>query len=516
MSALREVFARFGIEVDTKPLQEGERGVNRLEDVFERMERTLTRIANTIDTEVHDISDSLHELDMPPDLPRALDETADKARAAGPAVGGLEGRLGGLRAGALSAAAGVAGVGVAVGAVLGRIVGATTEFAHQNTELALNAQRLGVSTNQLQALGLMAADSGQDLDAMTDAMSTLQERMRDAVQDPRSDPAVQLRALGIAIPRTMAEMPDAITLLEQASDGLAGMSNQTDRVGAAMTVFGDVGRELLPTLQQGSGAVQRYSAELEEMGGGVTPDAIEASQRLVAQQARLDLAFRSLQSSFFQFFLPVIEAGTTAATRMAGVLSEHPHLMEAIGIAAAALGVAMAVAFAPAIAAALPVVAVMILIAAAIGIVILVIEDLIVWVEGGESGLQRLAEAITGIDNLSFDRVKRQFLSFLRTWVSGYNTIAGAVGLPTIDDRAFNDSPAGGGGGGGRATLRSPGTTARAVTPSEGGTRPAGGGNTVNQNTVMNITGSNPQEIARRVQEVMDRSNRDAAEAVAT
>lgn len=277
------------------------------------------------------------------------------------------------------------------------IAGFIGGITHASRELDLNAQRLGITTAQMQQLGLVAADAGQDIDLAVDAVSTLQERMRDSVQDRASDPAKQLRRLGIEIPRTVAEMPDAITLFRQAADGLAAMENQTDRVGAAMTVFGDVGRELLPVLQQGGSVIDQYAAELEMLGGGISEEVVESSREMLAQQARLNLAFDSLKSLIGAEILPRLADMAVRAVQLAAgfveVARESNIVKAAIIVLSgvlAGVGASMAVAYAAPL-------GMFLLIAGSIAVLILLVDDLITLFEGGDSVIGRFIDSMFGL-----------------------------------------------------------------------------------------------------------------------
>lgn len=169
--------------------------------------------------------------------------------------------------------------------------------ARAGGEIAKTANVLGISTEQLQAYALLARQAGRETDDVTDAISTLQERARDAFNDPKSDPAEQFRLLGISATDASGELKSANELFREVSDGFAGMTNQTDRVGAAMTLFGDVGRELLPVLQQGSQAFDLAEARLEALGGGFDDNgtaAAAAFTQIISDAGTVLNGFRSI------------------------------------------------------------------------------------------------------------------------------------------------------------------------------------------------------------------------------
>ena len=105
-----------------------------------------------------------------------------------------------------------------------------------------------------------------------------------------------------------------------------------------MTVFGDVGRELLPVLQRGGRAIDAYSAELEELGGGVSANSIEASQRLGFAMNRLDLVMTSVKDEVLAPLIPVLERVTLELVEMFSQSEEGAEVTRSLGEAAVALG----------------------------------------------------------------------------------------------------------------------------------------------------------------------------------
>lgn len=277
------------------------------------------------------------------------------------------------------------------------LTGFVTDVAHLGNELDLNSRRLGITAQQMQTFGLLAGGAGQDMERVIDAVSTLQERMRDAVQDPQSDPAFQLRKLGVAIPRSVQDMPNAIELWKSAADGLAAMTNQTDAVGAAMTVFGDAGRDLLPVLQQGGAAVDEYAAELARLGGGLSDDVIAASREQQAEMAKLDLAWLSLKSMLAGELIPAFTSFVETATDLAGwflQLAKNTHIVKAamfvLGTVATLVGIKMALAFSP-------ILVPLLLITAAVAGLVLLIDDFFGFLEGKDSVIGRVLDSLFGL-----------------------------------------------------------------------------------------------------------------------
>lgn len=275
------------------------------------------------------------------------------------------------------------------------------EMTHAAMEVDLTRQRLGLSSEQVQAWGLAARMAGRDAEDFVDAISTLQERARDAIIDPKSDPAQQLRLLGVEARDASGALKDGQTLILEVADAMSAMESDTDRVGAAMTLFGDVGRELLPILRQGRAGFEGYEATLRELGGGISEDAIAASREMAMASARLDLAMLSLKSKLSVLLLPALSRSAEASAKFAGALArlaQHGRLME---VTMAALGVAAVTAGRATLLTWLRAAASFLALAAVVAAAILIFEDLTVAMEGGDSVIGDFADSVVALGRVS-------------------------------------------------------------------------------------------------------------------
>lgn len=301
------------------------------------------------------------------------------------------------------------------------------ETVRMGTELDRTARILGVSTDAIQSWGVAAQRVGLDLDKVTDAFSTLQERARDAVLDPKSDPALQLRQLGVEARGANGELKDGETLMAEVARGLASMGTQTDRVGAAMTLFGDVGRELLPVLQRvGVEGVGPLRAELAALGGGLSGEFVEAAREAGLATGRLETAADGLRSQIGVVLLPVLtraadglSGAAVALGRMAGQSKLAEAAVTTLGLAAAATAAKVLLSFAP---------LVLQIGAATAGFVVLalVVEDLLTTFDGGDSVFGRFNDSLR--DFFDMNREQTGFVADLaREWESYVEVVERAI-----------------------------------------------------------------------------------------
>ena len=502
MNALREIFAKFGIQFDTRALDAGE---NRVE---------------ALTGSLRDLGDLL--------------------------------------------------VGGAVALGLRSFVAGAEESANV---LDRYSRTLGITTRDLQAWGAAAGQVGRELDDVVDAMSTVQERARDAVQDPKSDPALQLRLLGVEARGANGELKDGQTLMIEVARGMQALGSQTDRVGAAMTLFGDVGRELLPVLQEvGEDGFEALLARLDAAGGGLSEEFVAAGVEASRASARLDLSLQSLRSRIGVALLPIVSRLTDGVTGLALDFlswSKNSKIVEAamitLGTAGAAAGLKILLPFAPAI-------ATFAALALVIGGVILVVEDLLVALDGGDSVFRDFTDSMEEFFAMNREQegivadLAREWEGYVRTVERAIAVLGEWLGLgPGVSDlygertsdpsrrglQAPGAAPSGAGllsegemrradtlsnvarifgGAGGRALADRTGRAAPEASgrslwedltatdtflpperlTSQRGLQPPP---SLRQEVTINVNGGNPQEVTAAVRREMDRQLREAADA---
>lgn len=289
------------------------------------------------------------------------------------------------------------GLGLALGA--GAIVAGVRSFIDGvreiGDELDKTSRVLGISSRELQAWRHAAELGGVSGAEFSGALIRLQRNALDASQGLQTSARIFDR-LGVSVTDASGELKDAGTLLTELADPIAAIESPTERVGVLTTILGRQGARLGPLFERGAEGIEEARRELERLGGGVSEEAIEAAAELTDAQARLDLAMLSLRSRIGLVLLPIVERFTVGVTDLVAVFNDwigESRLVEAalivLGIAAVEAGSAV---FASWVAAALPFIAIGALI---LGL-ILIVEDLIVAFEGGDSAIARLIDTVAG------------------------------------------------------------------------------------------------------------------------
>lgn len=319
------------------------------------------------------------------------------------------------------AAAGALAVVVAVKRAIIAAVAFAGEFSAAAEALRDTARESRVTTTQLQELDHAAAQGGVGVERMRAGVQTFGQSLR-AAERWGNGTTGMLRRLGIQARDSGGHIRPTGELMDEVAGAMEHIQNPTRRARVAIHLFGESGRRMLDILHTGPGGIRALREELAELGGGVTPEAVAASRQYTMATEKLARAQDSLRSVLAVTLLPVLTAVVTAGAQLGGLfarLTNGTHVVQValgmLGVVAAAVAIKMVVAFAPVV---LPLLAW----AAAAAAVVLVMDDLITFVNGGDSAIGRFIDSMFGVGT------SVQYVHELREeWEAVQNAIASAI-----------------------------------------------------------------------------------------
>jgi len=460
-------------------------------------------------------------------------------------VGGLTSRIGGAMGAAR--ALGAAFHGLAIVQIIQGWISAAASFVSEiitvGDELDKTSRALGIGTTALQEWQHAAGLSGIGASEFTGSLRRLGANMNTAVITPTSAAAIEFRRLGVQLRGPDGQLRDMSDVMMDMADPISQMGSNSQRVATLTALLGRQGARLGPMFEQGRAGVEAMRAELEELGGGASPEMIQQSADLTDAYARLDLATLSIKSRLATILIPVVEAAVDAFTDLTAWLARHEEVILVVEVALWSLLVAFGALVAFIVIASIPIwgitLVIMGLVALAFMAVVVVVQDMIVWFQGGTSVIGTFVDALLALAGLSMAGLRDQIAGLFEELRTGYNSLAETLGLPTISAGGDSSGPVtttdAKDGGDGSATSASGSASGSRETFGQGvlaRLRRVGGegtsrgafaaltedrrptNQTVTQTTAINITGANPQDIAESVRRVMDGSNREAIEAL--
>lgn len=367
--ALRKVFAEFGIKWKADDLAKGKQKV----DATAKSVRGFARDG-------------------------ALDALKSKLSSISPTVAKLADNFDKLSPAAQHSAKQI----IASAAILGTAAVAlrkafefADEFAAKAEELRDTSRDLRMTTTELQEFRYAALQSGVGVDRMGSALRKFRGDLN-AAERWGNGTTWMLRRLGVQVRDGTGRIRPMADLMDDLAVAFDRVPNPLRRTRLAVRLFGEDGRRMLDVLHSGPGGLAALRDEMDALGG-VSEEAAQASREYTMAQTRLTTAGDGLRSVLAVSVLPALTWMVTKAKDLAvGLikLTKGTYLVKVamglLAVAGVAAGLKLIAVWGPAV---LP----FVIMAAKIAAVVLVIEDLVTWINGGDSAIGRLIDRIFGL-----------------------------------------------------------------------------------------------------------------------
>jgi ABC-type transporter Mla subunit MlaD len=267
-------------------------------------------------------------------------------------IDGLSRSLGNLNKAAQGTQGGLSRMGQAakgLGGMLGALapVGAIAGLAalgKRSIDTADNlndmSQRTGVAVESLSRFGAAAEDSGSSIEGVAKGMGQLAKRVADTGNAGEKIRGT-LQGMGISAKDAQGKIKPLDTLMLEIADRFSKMPDGAQKSALAMQLFGKSGVELIPMLNQGREALEKYQATIS---GDMAKSADQFNDAL-------NEISRSLAGPFNQAVTALLPSITKLAEGLGGALTAFSKLPQPIQTTTVAVGslVAALVVLAPSI-----------------------------------------------------------------------------------------------------------------------------------------------------------------------
>jgi len=282
-----------------------------------------------------------------------------------------------------------AGKALAAAFAIDKIAGFALGVIKAADDIGDQAVRLNISTQALQewtyAAGF-AEIEGEQLDGIFRKLATTSVDAREA----GSEQAKAMSDLGVSLKDANGEFKTTDILFEEIGLSLAGMSDQTKATALAVDFFGKgAGTRVLALFKNGAAGIAQFKKEFAELGGGFDSEFLEQAGKIDDQMKRLDLSWASAKVTLVGVFLPAIQGLITLLTKGAQAIqwiNKNTNLFKSGLLILGAVGIAK-------LSAMLGPLNLLIrsfgMLALKIGLPLLLLEDLITFLEGGDSLIGR-------------------------------------------------------------------------------------------------------------------------------
>ncbi|MCY2927916.1 MAG: hypothetical protein NTV86_00190 [Planctomycetota bacterium] len=229
-----------------------------------------------------------------------------------------------LQAGLKKAAARLKGWGKAVtgagkkltmigGAIVAPMMLAARAFASSGDQLAEMSARTGASVESLSLLSFAAMKTGVDMETLETGIKRMQKTLFQAATGSKSAQKA-LGMLGLTIADLSGLSPDE--QFQAIGDRLSQIQDPAIKAALAMQIFGKAGTGMLPMMEGGAAAFQRYRDRLAELGGPTTTASAEAGHELSKTMEDLHFATGRATKSIGAALAPVITKITNDIIRI--------------------------------------------------------------------------------------------------------------------------------------------------------------------------------------------------------
>jgi len=269
-------------------------------------------------------------------------------------------------------------------------------------QLGHAAVSLGLTTAALQEWQGVAGSAGVSAEQLTPAIQAMR-RNASAAALAGGQMGRDFRTLGVTLRGTNGELLPTNDLIRGVFEGLAEVADPTERAAIAMRLLGESGARLGPVFTEGAAGVEAQLAAIRELGGGMSDEAIEASLALTWQQQRLSTSMLSLRSRIAVWLLPAVSRLTDVTSGLVQGFLRLDARTQILKVGLATLGAVAVLAgvrtAASWVAAALPFIAIGVALAA----LVLIVQDIWVSFQGGESVIANAIDRFESFTALGAD-----------------------------------------------------------------------------------------------------------------
>ena len=181
-----------------------------------------------------------------------------------------------------------------------------TSGVQHATEVASLAALLGTSTGAIQELSYAAAKTGVNVRDLAELGSELAENIGEAAGGS-GEAFDAFKSLGISVKDSNGKLKEVPPMLEEIADKMATMANGQAKTAALMGLFGEQGIQLLPMLNGGSKAMRAMAKEAQELGIVVDEKLIKANVELGKSWSVIEILMQSFTSTLSGELAPTFQ-----------------------------------------------------------------------------------------------------------------------------------------------------------------------------------------------------------------
>lgn len=171
-------------------------------------------------------------------------------------------------------------------------------------ELGKAAQKIGIPVDDLSRLEYAAKLADVSLDSLTTTMAKFSKSIAEVAAGGENDAGAALDAIGVSATDAEGKLRPTTAIMADIAEEFSVMRDGANKTALAIALFGKSGADMIPLLNGGREAISEASAELEQFGGVVTPEAAKQAEEFNDNITRLQTAFAGLLQEAIAPILP--------------------------------------------------------------------------------------------------------------------------------------------------------------------------------------------------------------------
>jgi hypothetical protein len=196
----------------------------------------------------------------------------------------------------------VAGAATAAVAALGPAIRSTIDAAD---DMSKAAAKIGIPIDTLSRLKYAADLSGVSFGGLQTALGALSKNMV-AFGEDKDGAVAAFAALGVSATDASGQMRSTEDVLAEVADAFAAMPDGAEKTAAAMALFGKAGRDMIPLLNGGSGALRELLGEADRFGQVFSAETGAAAEQFNDNLSRLQGSFGAIAADLTARLLPYL------------------------------------------------------------------------------------------------------------------------------------------------------------------------------------------------------------------
>ena len=206
----------------------------------------------------------------------------------------------------------------------------TSASAENASEIAVSAEKAGLTTQTYQELQYAAKMLKMDVGTLTDSMKDLSEKAFDAMKDPAGETAQLFQSLGVSVTDWSGNLKDSRSIWEDTLVALGNMHNETERNATALKLLGGASNELSAVMgTQGIMTLQNYAKEAYNVGAVMDNQTIASLKELNDTQIQTQQTIEGVKDRLSAQLAPEFANASQAAANL--LLAFEPLITEGLG-----------------------------------------------------------------------------------------------------------------------------------------------------------------------------------------